>query len=60
MLTYQRNVLKARVNTVIGTLFLVSWASAWGLMMWHASFDSDPLEGAFVSALKIKTNLDDL
>jgi hypothetical protein len=58
MLTYQRNVLKSRVNTVIGTLFLASWASAWGLMMWNASFETDPVESAFIAALKVKTDIE--
>lgn len=58
MLTYQRNVLKSRVNTVIGTVFLATWALGCGLVVWRASFNSDPVEHAFVAALKIKTDID--
>lgn len=59
MLTYQRNLLKSRINTVIGSLFLASWAFGCGLVVWHTSFDSDPVEHAFVRALSITTELPD-
>lgn len=58
MLTYQRNLLKSRVNTILGVLFIFSWALACGLVVWHASYDTDPVEQAFVKALVPQMDVD--
>lgn len=52
MLTYQRNILKSRVNTVLGCLFLVTFSSACGLMIWNTSFGTDPLTESFAAIIE--------
>ncbi len=51
MLTYQRNLLKSRVNTVLGTLFLASWAFACCLLIWTFAHNDNPLATVFAKAL---------
>ncbi len=55
MLTYERKLLGARVNTMLGSLFLASWGLACGLLIWNASFDSDPLTNILAHRLQIES-----
>ena len=42
------DILKARVNTFIGTLLLGSVALAASLIIWKVAHDENPLEKAFI------------
>ncbi len=50
MLDYRRSVYTQRVNTFLGSAFLVVWAGGCGLLIWHAAFGQNPLADAFAAA----------
>lgn len=51
MLTSERNLLKTRINTILGTLFLVSWTSGCCLMIWTFAHNDNPVATVFAKAL---------
>lgn len=55
MLISNKNLLKARVSTFLGSIFLISWATGCGMLMWHASFDTDPISSSFAKVLYAET-----
>ena len=55
MLLSERHLLRSRVNTMLGCLFLGSWAAACGLLIWNASFGTDPLTDGFASIIAKET-----
>lgn len=55
MLTYQRRLLKYRISTLLGGLLIGSWALGCGLMIWNASYDTDPVSSAFAQAFYERT-----
>ncbi len=55
MLTYQRHLLKARVGTIVGSFFLMSWALGAGLLIWHASFGTNPVTTTFAAMILKET-----
>lgn len=51
MLTSQRNVLKFRVGTFLGSMLLFSWTFGCGLVLWHASTDENPIANVLAKNL---------
>lgn len=60
ILAYQRNTLKAKVNTWLGTMLLASVAFAAGLTIWHAATGENLIVQAFTKAVERQTVLEDL
>jgi len=42
------DILKARVNSIIGILFVGSFALWASMLIWQAAFDESPLTNVFV------------
>jgi hypothetical protein len=51
MLISNQHLLKARVGTGIGSIFLLSWALGAGLVIWNLSSGQNPVENALTAAL---------
>jgi len=51
MIDYKQAILKSRISTIIGSLFIGSWSLGCGLILWQASFDQNPIANAFVEVL---------
>lgn len=59
MLKYQRLTLHARVNTWLGTAFLMSVALWAGMVMWQASTGQNAFVQAFSTVVQDRTVLQD-
>ncbi len=57
MLISEAHVLKARVGTLIGSLFLLVWGGGAGLLVWHAANGHDPVESTLSKYLETETQL---
>ena len=51
MINFKQAVFQSRINTIIGSLFIGSWALGCGLILWQASFDQNPLANTIVEVL---------
>jgi len=58
MIDYKQAILKSRISTIIGSLFIGSWSLGCGLILWQASFDENPVANAFASVIQSETELD--
>ncbi|MDZ4225988.1 MAG: hypothetical protein U1C66_00680 [Patescibacteria group bacterium] len=56
-LTYQRETLRAHVNTWIGSAFLATVALWAGLTIWHAATGESALVQAFAKVIEQRTVL---
>lgn len=59
-LTYQRNTLRAHVNTFLGTLLLSTVALWAGLTIWHAATGTNFVVHAFTKVVEHRTTLEGL
>ncbi len=58
-LTYERKTLRARVNTWLGTCFLVTVALWAALFMWNAATGENAIVQAFTTVIQQRTELPD-
>ncbi len=58
MIDYKQAILKSRISTIIGSLFIGSWSLGCGLILWQASFDQNPIANAFAEVLYNETQDD--
>lgn len=57
MIDYKRDILKAKVGTFIGSMFIGTWTFACCLLLWTAATDRNPVVTAFAQILQDKTLL---
>lgn len=50
-ISYTAALYKTRVSTLVGSVFLGSWALACSLLILHASYDTDPVANSFAALL---------
>jgi 4-hydroxybenzoate polyprenyltransferase len=55
MLTYERNVLKAKVNTLLGSLLLGCVALWAAIFIWHAATGENFVVNAFAAVIYKET-----
>lgn len=60
LLTYQRRMLRAKVNTWLGSLLIASVALWAGLLMWEAATGENALIQAFSKATEQRMHVEDL
>jgi len=50
-MTLQADIFRTRVNTIVGILFVGSFAFGAGLIIWHAAFGVNPVENVLYASL---------
>ena len=58
MIDYKQAILKSRISTIIGSLFIGSWSLGCGLLLWQASFDQNPIANVFAKAIYSEIDAD--
>ena len=57
MVDFKQTIFQSHINTIIGSLLIGSWSLGCGLLLWHASFDQNPLANAFAKAIYNETEI---
>jgi len=48
---FKHEILLSNVNTLLGTIFVASFAFGAGLLIWNAAFGTNPLEKALYAEI---------